>query len=228
MSLFKLAKIKIETIQKYLTTKNNKLFSPQKHIQRTALSTFANLVKDTKNGRIPRKISPNIEILYNNPKDHKLVRKLKQHIIDNTIDNKGHFNINKIEKYLKMGKSIDKPLSKIDNLGSLPAYSISGGIIGGAVGASRGYNKEEDHTKKKGAAISGFIKGGLTGSALASGLKFGVKKARSVTSPLSEVSDIYFKDNYWHNQLKKANNPFYNTIGKINSKLLTKKPKQSK
>ena len=199
----------------------------RQHIsQPIALSTFSNSVNRIRQGyttdstKLPSAIldaqmgqAMNLALgaVEYEMKNKGLVGKFTRRIVDNSIDYRGKYNIPKIEEYMRMGKKADNILNHMDK----HPLSLYGATLGGGVGALK--KDDEGHISKK-----NIVRGAIAGGTLGFGVGKGVKKFKGITTHVAKLHDNYFKDNYWHDQLHRANeNPIYRSIGVGASRLFT-------
>lgn len=225
MSLIKIATFISENSS---TVKNIKNFfsktegSPFK--QRAALTGFANAEanvrkgathKPTFLGRLINKRTDNIggntidkleEIHKGNEREHKLAKK----ILSKTITNEGKYDIGEIERLLNKS---NKAYGRIEKAHKIPTTTI-GAISGGAIG----YARSNDENKKK-----STIKGALIGGSIGGAIRQGIGQMKKELWFVPKAHKEYFADNYWKDQLTKANNEkeLSSRIGKFTSNQFT-------
>ena len=142
-------------------------------------------------------------------KQKGLMGGMMRKVINDTIDFKGRFVVPKVEHYLKFGKKIDnviQPLAKRN-------LTLYGGVAGGAIGLDQ---KEDGKLSKK-----NMLKGMVGGATLGFGLKSGINKVKRISQPIADLHDTYFKNDYWKDQLHRANSMPYRPIGLIGAHTFT-------
>lgn len=223
---------------KLLMSKNSGPLSTRRILQKATASTFANSVNNIRNGKIAdatrlgsayldeftgHSMQFGLQAVDAGYKKKGIAGKVIRHIVDETIDKDGKYNIANIEKYLKRGKKVDNAINHIKKY----PYELVPAAGMGTYQGLKSYNKEQDVTKKNKAALKGTLKGFAEGVAIGKTLKIGAGVAqKKYTSKLGKVHDIYFEDNYWKKNLESANKGLYRGVGKAGSYLFTAAPEK--
>ena len=224
---------------KFIMAKNEGPLSPRKAAQRLAASTFSNSVNKIRNGKVAdstkllaaygdeftgHSMQVGLNYIDDGYRKKGMAGHIIRHIVDQTVDNEGKYNIKNVEKYLKRAKKINSVMSHVKKY----PYEYAAGAGTGAVQSIKAYNAEEDITKKRKAAIKGGIKGFAEGTVIGKALKAGSKKVQNkIISKGALAHDIYFEDDYWRKNLLAANNnKFFRGIGRVGAHLFTADPEK--
>jgi len=191
--------------------------------QPVALSTFSNSVNRLRNGyttdstRIGSAFADSMMGQLMNyglgTTEHAMKGKVARKILNDVITNEGKYDVPKLEQYLKLSKNIANVNSKLE--------PHNFGLYGAVGGAGLGIATKDDNEGAIWSGLKGGAKGGLAG--------LGVNKTVSwiKEGPIgmgSQIHDIYFKNDYWKQQVERANRGGWRKAGQLGSKIFTALP----